>query len=166
MIAEHELLQAIIDAVNASGTAAHGNNYNRYLPSVVGANWNNDLRVKADNPHKGKIHSWMAYVVTSGQKRQGARVNHYFGVRLRGVLFCWDEGDLDNSDRYFGLEIQQVKDYFAEHKDLGLEQQATGFLTHDEIQEPNRAVQHAGNGSAHVVNLYLGCRLFKLLTTP
>jgi hypothetical protein len=166
MISEDALMQKIIDCVAASGTAALGNNYNRILQSIVAGNWNNDLRVKLDNAHKGHFHSWMASVITSGQKRQTARMNHYWGVRLRGILYVWDQGDADNSEKYIRNEIAEIKDYFAEHKELDLDQQADGFLGHDEIQETNRTIQYAGNGACHVTNLFLGCRLKKALSHP
>jgi hypothetical protein len=164
MISEDELMQKIIDAVAASGTAALGNNYNRILPSLVSGSWNNDLRVQVENAHKGQIHSWMASRITHGSKRRTGRSDYYWGVRVRGLLYVWDNGDLDNSEKYIRSEIAQAIDYFAEHKDLGLDQQTTGFLGHDELIETNRTIQYANNGACHVTNLYLGCRLFKLHT--
>lgn len=167
MITEDDLMTRVIALVGESGTAGLGNNYNRLLPSIQqDGKWNGDLRVKLENPHKGKIHSWMASVITSGQKRQGPRLNHFWGVRLRGYLFTWDNGDLDNSEKYIRAEVAAIKRYFAERKDIGLDQVETGFMYHKEIQETNRAVQHGGNGSAHVVNLFLGCHLYELLTNP
>lgn len=167
MISEEELMTHIITLVGESGTAGLGNNYNRLLPGIqADGKWNGDLRVKADNPHKGKIHSWMASVVTSGQKRQGQRMNHFWGVRLRGYLYTWDNGDLDNSEMFLREELRTLKRKFGTLKDLGLDQTSTGFQYHDEIQETNRAVQHGGNGSAHVVNLFLGCHLYEMFGSP
>lgn len=168
MITEKEVKKKIIEIAAASGTAGLGQNYARILPGIQlkDGKWNGDLSVTANNAHKGKIHSWMVGVVNGGQKRKGARVDHFWGFRLRGYLFVWDNGDDDNSDDYFGDEIAQVKRAFAEKKYLDLDQTATGFMHHDEIQETNRAVQHSGNGSAHVVNLYLGCHLHENITNP
>lgn len=166
MLTEAALLTAIIAHVNASGTAGLGNNYTRVVNALDnGLRWNGDLRVQSNNAHKGHIHSWQAFMLTQAQVRHGARIEHYKGVRLRGYLYFWDEGDDNNSSQYVGAEVEQIMTRFANHKDLALDQTATGFQFHDEIQETNRAVQHAGNGAAHVVNLYLGCRLFQNLTT-
>lgn len=167
MIAEEDLMATVITLVGESGTAGLGNNYPRILPGLeADGKWNGDLCVQAENAHQGRIHSWMCGVVTDGQKRQNARLNHFWGVRLRGYLYYWDNGDLDNSTIYLGREIKQIKRYFAERKDLDLDQASTGFLQHLEIQVTNRAIQHGGNGSAHVVNLFLGCQLYEMLTNP
>jgi len=165
MISQDDFCQHLINLVSASGTAGLGNNYNRLLASLVKGDWNADLRVKVANPHKGKLHSWMASVLTEGQKRQGARMNHYWGVRLRGILWTWDNGDNDNSEKYLRAELKAIKTHFANRNDLDLDQQATGYLRHDEIQVTNNTIQHAGNGSAHVVNLFLGCYLHEMLTS-
>ncbi|HEX8556669.1 MAG TPA: hypothetical protein VF668_01130 [Pyrinomonadaceae bacterium] len=164
MISEKELKRQALTLLNQSGTAGLGNNYARMLAGLVDGKWNGDLKVKVDNPHKGKLHSWLITVLTSGQKRSGDRINHFFGLRLRGYLWTWDEGDDDNSEDYLSAEVAQIKKYFAERKQLGLDQPSTGFMKHDEIQETSRAIQHGGNGSAHVTNLFLGCHLYDVVT--
>lgn len=166
MIGEDEFCQVVIDHVTASGTAGLGNNYNRIVPSIIDGRWTNELRVAAANAHQGKLHSWMASVITSGQKRRGARMDHVWGLRLRGYLYVWDNGDADNSEKYLRAELKALKRRFAEHNDLALDQQATGYLRHEEIQETNRAIQFAGGAGCHVVNLFLLCHLYENLTTP
>lgn len=163
MILENDLAKIIIDAVTASGDAGLGNNYARMLNTMPAGKWNGDLRVKQNNAHKGMLHSWMTTVITDGQKRQGQRMNHYWGWRIRGVIQTWDNGDLDNSEIFVRKVMKEIKRYFALHPNFDLDQAETGFLKHDEIQVTNRAIQFAGQAGAHVINLFLGTHLYENL---